>query len=163
MHTHCGPMSHICRSQSRKLCLMTSPLVHYSYKYHTQPSFPSLSQLLLRQLLLYHLYQFLLQLLSPTSPTTISPASRCVSPVVNKLVAAGLINPDLMDILATPGRCCCGNKKKSKTNYWCKRLKLQMNIERLREDKQRKEEAEEEIKNKGSASGLKKNTRKKKR
>ena len=73
-----------------------------------------------------------------------SPAFRSRSPIVNPLDSAGLICPDLMDILATPTADATVAKRRVKRISGARDLTATEYIESLREDKRRKEEAEEE-------------------
>ena len=60
------------------------------------------------------------------------------SPIVNPLVAAGLIPPDLADILATPPEDAAISKKRSKHITGARELTANEYAERLREEERKK-------------------------
>ena len=73
------------------------------------------------------------------------------SPIVNPLVAAGLIPPDLADILAKPPEDAAILKKRSKRITGARELTANEYAERLREEERKKKEAEEKERREGGS------------
>ena len=86
--------------------------------------------------------------LSDTSHTVSSildtPSNSNTDPFVNPLVAAGLISPDLADILVTPSDDAAVAKKRTRRIVGARNLTAEDYVVMLCEDKRRKEEAEKE-------------------
>ena len=74
-----------------------------------------------------------------TTPCVSSPSG-----IVNPLVAAGLISPDLMEILATPANDAAMSRKRTKRITGARELTANEYVGMLQEEKRKKDEAEEE-------------------
>ena len=87
-------------------------------------------------------------ILSDTSHTVSSildtPSNSNTDPIVNPLVASGLISPDLADILVTPSGDAAVAKKCTRRIVGARDLTAEDYVGMLRKDKRRKEEAEKE-------------------
>ena len=87
-------------------------------------------------------------ILSDTSHTVSSildtPSNSNTDPIVNPFVAAGLISPDLADILVTPSGDAAVAKKRTRRIVGARDLTAEDYVGMLREHKRRKEEAEKE-------------------
>ena len=87
-------------------------------------------------------------ILSDTSHTVSSildtPSNSNTDPIVNPLVAAGLISLDLADIIVTPSGDAAVAKKRTRRIVGARDLIAEDYVGMLHEDKRRKEEAEKE-------------------
>ena len=73
-----------------------------------------------------------------------TPSNSNTDPIVNPLVASGLISPDLADILVTPSGDAAVAKKRTRRIVGARDLTAEDYVGMLRKDKRRKEEAEKE-------------------
>ena len=84
--------------------------------------------------------------MSDTSHTVSSildtPSNSNTDPIVNPLVASGLISPDLADILVTPSGDAAVAKKRTRRIVGARDLTAEDYVGMLRKDKRRKEEAD---------------------
>ena len=80
----------------------------------------------------------------PTTSPHVVTSCVCSSGIVNLLVTAGLISPDLMDILATPTNDAAMSRKRTKRITGARELTSNEYVGMLQEEKRKKDEAEEE-------------------